>query len=279
MWFLQTDTYSFLCIDNQKWSPKEYAIIAGGETWAQHNHPMVVIHKWQIKEIDWKDLGNTMQLIRLIPNRIKEINENTDMSDWFIDMMYSILERYAWYDELTNTSYHYIPKLSGEKLVAKLNTLDLFTAWWWTTILNEHKGWFTVHKKAISENSQDYILAEFFALCFLFGKPTIQKGVLSGYKIQIPIQKYLIQEKLESIIAKLRSYGFVINFTYNDTQQVSNITTSDYMLLAYVRILLWEQVDIILIDKVLEIQKEIYIHYGVSPDQQAMRRQLYEVKR
>lgn len=279
MWFLQTDQLWFLCIDDTAKLSKEYTITAGGQIRSQHNHPMIVIHKGLIKEIDWKDLWNTMQLIRLVPNRIKEINKNTDMSDWFIDSMYSVLERYAWYDEVSNTSYHYIPKLSGKKLLEKLDALDLFTEWWGTTLLNEQKWWFTVHKKSLADSSQEYLLSEFFALCLLFGKPTIQKNTLSGYKIQVPILQYNIQNKLETIINKMRNYGFVINVTHNEMQQISDITTSDYMLLAYIRILLGEKIEVILIDKVLEIQKEIYIQYGVSPDQQEMRWQLYEIKR
>ncbi len=82
-----------------------------------------------------------------------------------------------------------------------------------------------------------------------------------------------------AIITTLRDYGFVLNLTYNESQQISDITTNDYTLLAYIRILLGEQVDIILIDKVLEIQNDIFIQYGVSPDQKTMRWQLYEVKR
>ena len=220
-----------------------------------------------------------MQLIRLVPNRIKEINENTDMSDWFVDAMYSVLGRYTWYDEVSNTSYHYIPKLSGEKMTTKLDVLDLFSQWGGTTILDEKKGWFTLHTHKEHDNSQDYILAEFFWLCFIYGKPTLQNNVLTGYKIQVPILHYDIVNKLEKIIKTMRSYGFVVNITHNQDQQICEITTSDYTLLAYIRILLGEQLEVILIDKVLEIQKEIFIQYGVSPDQQNMRRQLYEVKR
>ena len=279
MWFLTTDTFGFLCLDNNSLSEKKFTITAGWQTWEQQDHRMITIHKWHIKEQSRKDLGNTMQLIRLIPNRIKEINENTDMSDWFIDSMYSILERYEWYDEVSNTSYNYIPKLSGNKLLAKLDALDLFAEWWWTTILNEQKWWFSVHKKSHSEPSQDFILAEFFGLCFLFGKATLQKNILSSYKIQVPVQHYTIQNKIDTIIEKLRSYGFVLNVISHETQHICEITTNDYMLLAYIRILLGEQTEAILIDKVLEIQKEIYIQYGITPEQQSMRWQIYEVKR
>ena len=51
------------------------------------------------------------------------------------------------------------------------------------------------------------------------------------------------------------------------------------MLLAYLRILLGEDTNVILIDKVLELQQEIFIQYGISPEQKKLRRQLYEVKR
>ena len=123
------------------------------------------------------------------------------------------------------------------------------------------------------------MLAEFFALSFLFGRATIQNNVLNGYKFQIPVLHYEISEKIEGIIKKLRSYGFVINLVYNIEQHTITLTTNDYMLLAYLRILLGEGAHVILIDKVLEIQQEIFIQYGISPEQKKMRRQLYEVKR
>lgn len=279
MAFLPTDQFGFLCQTTTSDNPKEFTIIAWGQAWSQQDHTMVIFHKWETKQINWKDLGNTMQLIRLIPNRIPEINENTDMSDWFVDAMYSVLGRYTWYDEVSNTSYHYIPKISGKKMTEKLDALDLFSQWGGTTIIDEKKGRFALHHKQEHDSVQTYILAEFFWLCFIYGKPTIQKNVLTGYKIQIPILDYTINKRLEKIIENMRWYGFVVNIIMNHNQQVCDITTNDYTILAYIRILLGEQVEVILIDKVLEIQKEIFIQYGVSSDQKNMRRQLYEVKR
>lgn len=103
-----------------------------------------------------------MQLIRLVPNRIKEINENTDMSEGFIRTLYSVLTRYSGYDEVNNQHYHYIPKQTGEKLLAKLDAIDLFCEWSGTEILDEKKGRFTVHMPTESMTSDNYILAEFF---------------------------------------------------------------------------------------------------------------------
>lgn len=277
--FLHIDSEGFLCLSAQVTSSKQYAINAGGQVWNQTDHLMIVVHKWVIKEIAWKDLWNTMLLVRLVPNRIKEINDNTDMSEWFIDAMYSVLERYSWYDEIKNISYQYIPKLSGEKLREKLDALDLFSQWGGTTLVDEKKGRFMVHKNKSDDDKNEYILAEFFTLCFLFGKATIQNDILKSYKVQVPVFHYDIQEKIEEIIMRMRWYGFVINLVNNNKQQVIDITTNDYMLLAYLRILLGEDSSVILIDKVLEIQQEIFIQYGISPEQKNMRRQLYEIKR
>ena len=279
MTFLYTDSDGFLCKDKEQLSPKNYSINAGGQTWEQWDHSMIVRHKGVIKEISWKDLWNTMYLVRLVPNRIQEINNNTDMSPWFIDVMYSVLSRYSWYDEINNTSYQYIPKLSWPSLTEKLDTLDLFSQRWWTTILDEKKWRFILHKKEISDHKSEYVLAEFFALSFLFGKSTIKKNILNWHKIQIPVLRYDIVEKVNGIVEKLRSYGFVVNLIYTIEQHTITLTTNDYMMLAYIRILIGEKTDVILIDKVLEIQQEIFIQYGISPEQKKMRRQLYEVKR
>ena len=91
--------------------------------------------------------------------------------------------------------------------------------------------------------------------------------------------RYDIVEKVNGIVEKLRSYGFVVNLIYTIEQHTITLTTNDYMMLAYIRILIGEKTDVILIDKVLEIQQEIFIQYGISPEQKKMRRQLYEVKR
>ena len=80
-----------------------------------------------------------MQLIRLIPNQVKKINESNDMSDGFVRTVRSVLGRYTGYDEVSNTQYHYIPKLNGDKLVEKLNMLDFFCDRYDITIIDEKK--------------------------------------------------------------------------------------------------------------------------------------------
>lgn len=107
----------------------------------------------------------------------------------------------------------------------------------------------------------------------------IKNNVLMSYKLQIPNLHFDISEKIENIIERMRSVGFVLSINHQEGQATIEITTNDYMILAYIRILLGEQLEVILVDKVLEIQQKIFIQYGVSARQQAMRWQLYEVKR
>ena len=80
-----------------------------------------------------------MQLIRLVPNQIKLINESNDMSDGFVRSVRSVLGWYTGYDETANLHYNYIPKLNGEKLVEKLNLLDFFVDTYDITIIDEKK--------------------------------------------------------------------------------------------------------------------------------------------
>jgi hypothetical protein len=116
-------------------------------------------------------------------------------------------------------------------------------------------------------------------LCFIYGKPTINKDIFTSYKIQVPILRYEITEKLYSITNLVREYGFVININYNNNQQGFEITTNDYDLLTYILILYSNEMNTSLIDKILDLQKKIFIQYGISAEQKNMRWKLYEVKR
>jgi hypothetical protein len=80
-----------------------------------------------------------MQLIRLTPNKTKEINESNDLSDGFVRTVRSVLGRYTGYDETTDQQYHYIPKLNGPKLIERLNQLDFFVDRYDIDIIDEKK--------------------------------------------------------------------------------------------------------------------------------------------
>ncbi len=276
-----SNPYWFLCISQPEHNPKTYTITAWWEQRTLSDHIVLVTHKWTIKEVPWKDIGNTMQLIRLTPNKTKEINESNDLSDGFVRTVRSVLGRYTGYDETTDQQYHYIPKLNGPKLIERLNQLDFFVDRYDIDIIDEKKWWIRVWSSLeINEKERTYyILGQFFGLCLVYGKPTINKDIFSAYKIQVPILRYEITEQIEKIVSLLREYNFVINTSYNNDQQVFEVTTNDYDLLAYIRILYGDEMNATLIDKILDLQKEIFIQYGISAEQKAMRWKLYEVRR
>lgn len=91
--------------------------------------------------------------------------------------------------------------------------------------------------------------------------------------------RYEIVEQLNNLVLLLRNSYFVVNAHYNENQQVYEITTNDYDLLAYIRILYGDDMKASLVDKILDLQKEIYIQYGISSEYMSMRWKLYEVKR
>lgn len=278
---IQLDQFGFVCTNDNLISIKEHNILAWWEIWKSSDHQMIVLHKWIIKEVNWKDLWNTMQLIRLVPHILWEINQKNDMSDVFVRSVYSVLARYTWYDEVTNQNYCYVPKLTGTKLTETFNQIDFFCDNYTTNIINESKWWFVIGRdiNLTEEQSVEYSLAQFFGLCFVYGKPTISKEILTAYKIQVPILRYDIVEHLNNLVMLLRNSYFVLNAHYNENQQVYEITTNDYDLLAYIRILYGDDMNASLIDKVLDLQKEIYIQYGISSEYMSMRWKLYEVKR
>lgn len=279
---IQTNPYWFLCLSQPQSGPKEYTITAWDEQRSLSDHTILISHKNELRPYQRKDLGNTMQLIRLVPNQITLINERNDMSDWCVRTIMSILSRYQWYDESTDTIYYFIPKLTGQKLIDRLNSMDFFCDRYETKIIDEKKWWLHIPAKLLQITKQEstyYILGEFFGLCFLYGKPTITKEVFSAFKIQIPILRFEIVEYIERIVDQLRSYHFVLNASYNESQQVYEITTNDYDLLAYIRILYGNEWQANLVDKILDLQKEIFIQYGISADQKAMRWKIYEVRR
>ena len=80
-----------------------------------------------------------MQLIRLVPHQLDAINESNDMSDGFVRVVRSVFGWYTGYDEQTDLSYHYVPKLTGDHLVERLNRLDFFVDRYDITIIDEKK--------------------------------------------------------------------------------------------------------------------------------------------
>ncbi len=276
-----TNHHWFLCKTLPIEQPKNYIITAWWEQRSASNHNVLVYHKWIVKEISWKDVWDTMQLIRLVPYLLDDINKSNDMSDGFVRTILSILGRYTGYDEAKDKQYYYIPKLTGNRLVKAFNEIDFFCDSYDTNIIDEKKWWFAIDRDITITNKdqETYILWQFFWLCFIYWKPTISKGILSAYKIQVPILRYEIVEQLEKIVHILRGHFFVIHANYNTTQQVYEITTNDYDLLAYIRVIYGDTINVILIDKVLDLQKEIFIQYGISKQQKELRWKLYEVKR
>lgn len=278
---IHTNNHWFLCVAWPSEEHKTFTITAWGEQRTESDHLVLVFHKWQIKEIAWKDLGNTMQLIRLVPNRIAEINKQNDMSDWFVRTVRSVLGWYRGYDEESNMSYAYIPKTTGQKLVEKLNLLDFFVDRYDITIVDEKKWRITIGSdiRISEEEKNNFVLGQYLWLAALYGKTTITNNILHAYKIQVPILDYTIVNHLDDIVVLLRSYHLVVNAYHNESQHIYEITTNDYDLLAYIRILYGDEMEANLIDKTLDLRQEIFIQYGLSANQQAMRWKLYEVKR
>lgn len=278
---ITTDNNWFLCTDTSSDNLKEYTITAWWQTWTAVDHTMLVWHKEQLKEIAWKDLGNTMQLIRLVPNMLNQINEANDMSDNFITAFLSAFALYQWYDETSHQSYYYIPKMTGERLETLIHQTEAFLQNNYLTIINAQKWWCTIdHDLSLNDTDrQKYSLAQFLAIALIYGKALIIKETLTAYKIQIPTHSYSIVELLDQLSEKMRWLSFVINSQHNSDQQVYEITTSDYDLLAYLRILHGDSMDVILKDKMLDLSKQICIQYAVSAEQKAMRWKIYEVRR
>ncbi len=278
---ITSDQDWFLCTDTASENRKEYTITAWWQTRTAVDHTMLVWHKDQLKEIAWKDLGNTMSLIRLVPNMLDQINEANDMSDGFVRAFLSVFTMYRWYDETKDQHYHYIPKTTGSKLDTLVSQIHAFLQTDSITVINTQKWWCTIeHSLALSDaEAKKYCLAQFLGIALVYGKALIVKDTLIAYKIQIPTHAYAIVEALDQLSQEMRELSFVINTQHNSDQHVYEITTSDYDLLAYLRILHGDSMDVVLKDKMLDLSKEICIHYPVSPEQKAMRWKLYEVKR
>lgn len=278
---ITTDNNWFLCTTNSSDNRKEYTITAWWQARTAVDHNMLVWHKEQLKEIPWKDLGNTMQLIRLVPNMLDQINEANDMSETFVSVFLSAFALYQWYDETSHQSYYYIPKTTGERLETLIHQTETFLQNNYLTIINAQKWWFTIdHDLSLSDrDGQRYSLAQFLGIALVYGKALIVKDTLIAYKIQIPTHAYAIVEALDQLSYDMRELSFVINTQHNSDQQVYEITTSDYDLLAYLRILHGDSMNVVLRDKMLDLSKQICIQYAVSAEQKAMRWKIYEVKR
>lgn len=274
---LSIDNNNFLTVWDRKDSTKSWAIRAWGEVWTESDHDVLVRHKQQIKTIAWKDLGNTMQLIRLVSDTLPYLNTTTDMSPGFVASMLSVLTRYAWYDEETNTSYYYLPNISGTKLEGIIQQFHDFLGKQAISMVNHQHGRYTLDID-LSQVSDTYVLAQYLWLCLVYGKPTIVKQQLRSYRIQLSALQHDILEQVETIVQQLRKHYLVINSSYNSQSQQIQVDSSDPILLSYIQILLNDP-ELVVINNILEVQEEITRLYTLPNNLSWLRWKLYTIKR
>jgi len=182
-----------------------------------------VWHKKEVKEIQWKDLGQNMEVFW-----IAERSE----ADVALDPMsiVSWIALFQWFDEEKWEKYYFLPRYSVEKMQSLQKKLE--DVWIDLDLKKNEKG---VVFTRFEEQLETQTVAFLFGLALVYGKWEINEWDLKSVKIQIPLFGQYIQKKenLDMYLNILqKSWVFVThNIQESNDGIVYQIVVGDYELL------------------------------------------------
>ncbi|MCF7835161.1 hypothetical protein K9M48_03855 [Candidatus Gracilibacteria bacterium] len=211
---------------------KEYSNIASGYNFSDYDKGIIVYHKKQIKIINLKNLGDTMNVFWI--KKRKPFIENKLDEDGFE----SAFGLFNGFDENTGKKYFFIPKIKEsefEILKKKLHKLAV------DINLEKNEKGVCVSSlsdgdnkipSAIINNGITSIFSFLFGLVLIYGKMDIKNGDLVSIKIHIPLfgQYIKYKEELDSLLKFLQEDGIFISrsIVQNKDGITYQISSSDY---------------------------------------------------
>lgn len=214
------DNNWFLSLPSDISNPKLYTHTLGGQNIVQEDHLVLVWHKQQVKEMHWKDLGKTMELLALPKGSWTTMTTRSTM-----------LTLFSGFDEKSWKDYYFFPKVHGEKLESLAASL------WALSLVDKDKWWFQLNDWVSSENTD--ALHQLFILYHIAGKALIKWDSLLSIKIQLslPVPFFSRKEIIDWLIHELQSVWYSIASYYSQQNNwwIYEITTNDYDILSYIQ--------------------------------------------
>lgn len=214
------DNNWFLSLPSDISNPKLYIHTLGSQHIASEDHLVLVWHKEQLKIINWKDLGKTMQLIKA-----------EFLTELQMTFNYNMLTLFSGFDEQSGKSYYFFPKAQKEKLESIESSL------WIISLIDREKWWFELKNKDEAKDSDN--LYQLFVLYCITGKALTKWDSLLSIKIQITIPAPFFSRKeiIDWLLKELQLFWYNIAGYYvqQNNWWIYEIATSDYDILSYIQ--------------------------------------------
>lgn len=217
---LITDKNHFLTIQDS--SLDTWKIYQHNFSWLNFNEPnciFLTLHKKEIKLIESKNLGSTMEVFTL---HDKPPFETLNFSPEYFRLA---CEHFIWFNEETGKRYAFLPYFAT-KQIDSLN--DKLTKLWIQISFSLSDKWVLTSDLSLADLPANASISEdlshLYALVILYGKRESKWENLNWFKTQIPLFGGFLglKEIFENLISRLQKHWFVLNWSFN--QQWQNAT-------------------------------------------------------
>jgi len=201
----------------------------------EENCIFYVWHKKEIKQIESKNLGSTMNVFFLKDWTLKLDELTYDIKSWIL----TACQIFSAFDEENGWFYNFLPYFPT-KAVEEKN--ELFKKLWLNINLSNSPKWVLIknnelHSKIMIEDLNiEWKIWFLFGLILLYGKFENKWEKLSAIKIQLPLfgQFLSIWDEIKNIQKKLQEEWMFIQISENIQwdKHTYEITSNDYELLA-----------------------------------------------
>lgn len=236
-----------LSIDNSRENTKNYQHTLSGSVFSYPDFQLPVLHKRKIKILNWKELGDKMQVFVKIPKRTLAILDSASFTSAF--------DYFQWFDEISGDQYSFLYKVGKQKIKEI------------TPLLNQHhitinyQEWIAIKIPQSEKTDHLDILSLLFGLFIIYGSFQTKKKAILGAKIFIPLFGQYTQQEwfFISILKNLAKDQYFISHNIQNTNdgKLLQLSITDHELLKifsqwYQSIEKYEE-----ITKVIEQQKAI----------------------
>lgn len=228
MWF-GFDEQGLLLIKNPNIPQiKEYHYQIEAKKFSGYDQGILVYHKKQWKIINFKNLGNKMQIAYLNKQYLTTPSFHTEQLE-------NILAIFHGFDEESGESYHFLPFFS-KNLDDFQKLLD--QTFWLSLEIQRSAQATKIHHLAKNFTFPSELgdqLSMLFALVLVYGKWEEKSWSLMAFKIQFPLfaQRNTLRESFDHLIVSLQDRGLFIQVDYlsSENKTIAQITSKDAELL------------------------------------------------
>lgn len=233
---LYIDNQNLLCISHTIDNPKEYSQELSGYTITNTDRVLAVLHKKQIKQIHFKDIGSSMAVF-YISGRKKTIYDN--WKHLSVDGALTALLFFKSYSETRKSSYAFLYKYPSNNINILNTQLGLLKLP--AKALQTEEGLIITTEREPQNNDNTLgtmhdIVSFLYILTLLYGKFDIKDGLLHSAAIHMPLfGSYLKDQNIfDTLIFGLQQQGIFLDKRIEESNNgiIYQLSITDYEVLA-----------------------------------------------